>query len=85
MSPQEIPRTNRTGEGVDHTRNMLPIVSMAMGRVMNTKVRGRGSLRGQVVSQGKRQLPTKNPRYMPRQRAHTAMGWPNICRQRESI
>jgi hypothetical protein len=80
-----MPKANRSGEGVCHRASILPAVSNAIGRVKITNVRGRGSLEGTGPSQGKRQVPHRKPRYIPRQRAHTAMGNPKICRQRVSI
>ena len=86
MIPQINPKKNLNQLEVIQKEKMFPAVSTTTGRetrinvlVLGTDTEEKPLMKGQI------QVPIKNPKQIPKQRAQTARGCPKTEKQREGI
>jgi len=77
MSPQRIPVMKRTQSELIQIPRRFPAASMIIGIDMRINVFAFGKVgEANPFVSGKIKIPSRNPQYIPKQRAHTAAGYP---------
>lgn len=86
MRPQTFPVRQRTQSELVQMPSRFPAVSTEIGidTRMNVFAGGKVGSANPFVN-GKMKVPNRNPKYMPKQRAHTATGYPNAVKHLEGI